>query len=140
MLDRQHAGDRLERAGGAEAVPEHRLGRGDRKLVGMVAEGGLDRPRLGGVAEWSRGAVRVDVAHLLGLDAARSESLGHHACHSTGLGVGLGDVVGIIRGAVGDNLGVDLGAAGPRRFQLLKHENPGSFADHKTVARGVERT
>ena len=68
------------------------------------------------------------------------DGLAHHARHSARLGVGLGDVEGVVRGAVGDDLGVDRGAAGPSRLQLLEHQNPGSLADHKTVASRVEGT
>ena len=41
-----HDGEcRFERAGGAEQVPGHRLGRADRHIVGVLAECRLDRLR-----------------------------------------------------------------------------------------------
>ena len=40
--------------GGADEVPDHRLRRADRDLVGVGAVGRLDRPRLGHVVERRR--------------------------------------------------------------------------------------
>ena len=58
--------DRLDRAGGAEQVPDRRLGRGDGDRRGVLAERGLQRGRLGAVVERRRGAVGVDVDDVLG--------------------------------------------------------------------------
>ena len=77
----------------------------------MVAEHVLDRLRLGRVAERRRGAVRVDVADALRLDAGALERAAHHRGDARRLRLRLRHVVRVVRGAVAEHLGVDLGAA-----------------------------
>ena len=85
----------------------------------MVAEDRLDRLRLGEVAERRRGAVRVDVADPLGLDPGALERAAHHRRDALGLRLGLGEVVRVVRAAVAEHLGVDLGAARARVLPVL---------------------
>ena len=77
----------------------------------MVAEDLLDRARLGEVAERRRGPVRVDVADTLRVDVCALERRAHHLAHADRLGLGLGHVVRVVRGAVAEHLGVDPRAA-----------------------------
>ena len=58
-------GHQLDRRGGPQQVSDHRLGRGDRELLGVVAEGTvLMRARLDRVVVLGAGAVGVDVVDL----------------------------------------------------------------------------
>ena len=68
---REDRRDRLDRAGGAEQVPDRGLGRRDRDPWRVLAERRLQRDRLGAVVERRRGAVGVDVDDVLRVDAAR---------------------------------------------------------------------
>ncbi len=79
--------------------------------VGVISEDRLDRLRLGGVVVRRRGAVGVDVVHLGRLHARARERVVHHLDHADRLGVGGGDVVGVVRGAVAGELAVDARAA-----------------------------
>ena len=88
--------------------------------VRVVAEDLLDRLRLGGVAERRRGAVRVDVVDPLGRDAGAIERGPHHLDDADRLGIGLRHVVRVVRRAVAEHLGVDLGAARPRALVVLE--------------------
>ena len=114
VMDREHAHHRLDRAGRPEAVAGDRLRRRDGKLVRVVAEDLLDRLRLGQVAERRGRPVGVDVADLLRLDpgagrAPRASS----PMTPTDRRVGLREVVGVVRRAVADHLGVDRGRRAP---------------------------
>ena len=60
------ADERSHRAGRTQQVAHHRLGRRDRQLVGVVAEGGLDGPRLGDVVERRARAVGDHEVDLVG--------------------------------------------------------------------------
>ncbi len=75
IADRQHGEDRFDSASGAEQMPGHRLGRTHRKLLRVVAEGTLDRVRLGLVAQWRGGRVGVDVLNLIGVQAAIAQCI-----------------------------------------------------------------
>ena len=105
----------------------------------MVAEDLLDRPRLGRVAERRRGPVRVDVADPLRLDPGALERRAHHPRHAGRLRLGLGHVVGVVRRAVAEHLGVDRRAARPRRLELLEQEDARGLRHDEAGARRVER-
>src|SRR6267142_610754 len=62
VIEREHRGDRLDAAGGAEEVARHRLGRRHGQLARVVAEDALDGDGLELVVVRRRGAVGVDVA------------------------------------------------------------------------------
>ena len=51
-----------------------------------------------------------------------------------------GDMVGIARQAVADQLGIDLGAARLRMLIFLEHDDPGALAHDEAVAVLVVRT
>ncbi len=69
MMDRQRREHRFDAAGPAEQVAGHRLGRIDHQLARVLAERQLDGIGLVDVAERRRGAVRIQVLHLVGIDA-----------------------------------------------------------------------
>ena len=72
IADREHREDRLDAAGGAEQCPVIDFVDLTASLLRVIAERALDRDALGDVAERRRGAVRVDVVDVVGVDAARS--------------------------------------------------------------------
>ena len=62
VVQREHRGDRLDRAGRAEQVTGHRLGAGRHGTLSTASpSAAADRLRLGDVADRRRGGVRVDV-------------------------------------------------------------------------------
>ena len=73
----QHTEDRFDCTSSAEQMAGHRLGRTDRQLVGLLAEYPLHRTGLSFVASQSRGAVGVDVLHLIGVKARVAQGIGH---------------------------------------------------------------
>ncbi len=105
----------------------------------MVAEHALDRRRLDLVVEVGAGAVRVDVADLLGRDAAVPQRHAHRARRTVGVLVRRGDVVGIVGRAVAEHLAQDRRAAALGVFVLLEHQGGSAFAHHEAVAVAVER-
>jgi hypothetical protein len=117
-----------------------RLRRGDRELVGVIAEDVLDRLRLRQVAERRRCAVCVDVVDVFWRKVGAAQCCAHHLGYSNGLGIRRRHVVRVVRGAVTDHLGVDRRASRQRRVRVLQHEYTGPLADHKTGASGVEGT
>ena len=139
-LEREDREDRLDRAGGAEAVAGRALRRGDRRAIRLVlAERHLEHARLAGVAGRRRGAVRVDVADVLRLDAGVGERHRQRPGRVLAGRVGVGDVVRVGRDAVAEQLGVDLRPARLRVLELLDHDHPGRLAHHEAVALAVER-
>ena len=52
--------------------------------------------------------------------------------------LGNGEVEGIVRGAVADDLRVDVGATGARPFEVFEHEHRGALSHHEPVVLGVE--
>ena len=132
VLHRQHREHRLDAAGAAEQVAGHRLGRVDDQLLRVVAEGELDRVGLVHVAQRRRGAVRVEVLDLVGVDAGVAQR-GHHRALRA-VDVRRGHVVGVGAHAEADQLGIDLRAAPLRVLVLLEHQHAGAFAEHEAVA------
>ena len=88
-------------------MARHRLRRRDGELVGVVAEDVLDRLRLGHVAERRPRAVRVDVADPLRLDLGAPSAARIISATPSASGSGCSHVVGVVRGAVAEHLGVD---------------------------------
>ena len=105
----------------------------------MVSEHVLERACLGQVAEGRRRAVRVDVADVGGRQAGAPQGGADHLAHPHRLGVGLRDVVCVVRGAVAEHLGVHPGAARLGSLHVLEHEHAGALTDHEARARRVER-
>ena len=139
VVHRSHAHHRLDRTGRSEAVARHGLRRRDGKVVRVSTEDVLDRLRLGCVAERRRRAVRVDVAHLLRLEARSRESPVHHLRDADRVGIGLRHVMRVVRRAVGEDLGIHAGTALLRRLELFEHEHACALADHEAGSCRIER-
>ena len=74
VADRHDAGDQFQRAGSAHAMGVHRLGRGHRQRVGVLAEDAADRLRLDLVIILGAGAMRVEVVDVFGREAGIGEA------------------------------------------------------------------
>ena len=81
----------------------------------------------------------VDVPDLLRLDARPRECAAHHQRHALGARLRLGQVVCVVRGAVAEELRVDLRSAPLGVVPVLEQERPGTLADHEPLAGRVER-
>ena len=88
----------------------HRLRGAEDQLPRLPTEHRLHRRRLGGIAVRCRCAVRVDVADLLGPDAARLHREPHGFLGAGAIGSGCGDVMRVGRRTVAYDLGDDLRA------------------------------
>ena len=112
VVQRQHRGDRLQRAGGAEQVAGHRLGGGDDHVGRRASPSAREHQRLGDVALRGRGGVRVDVRDVAGVEVGLRAARIFIARVAPAGRVGLGDVVGVGGDAGARDLGVHPGAAG----------------------------
>ncbi len=65
LIQRQSEDPGLETSGGPEEMARRGLGRRDRQVVGVISKDLFDGLDLGQIAQWSRGAVRVDVVDTL---------------------------------------------------------------------------
>src|SRR5207302_9416724 len=74
--DGNHPFDRTSRP---ECVSGHRLGGANGQAVGVVAEKGLDGLCFRPVIEWSRGAMSIDIVHLVGTKISFFQSTTHGA-------------------------------------------------------------
>ena len=109
------------------------------KLLGVIAEDALEGDGFDGVAERRGGAVRVDVADLLGRDAGVAQRRAHDAVGAIAVLGGLRDVVGVAGHAVADDLGEDARAAALGVLERFHDQDAGAFADDEAVALGVKR-
>ena len=134
VADRQRPEDRLDRPGRPEQVPGRGLGRGHRHLPRRVAEQPRHRAELDLVADRRRGAVRVHVVDRVGRELRVLQRRLHRPEAAVAVRRGRGDVVGVARQPVADDLGVDLRAARPRVLELLEHDDAGPLAHHEAVA------
>ena len=75
IAQRQHGKNCLDRPGGTQQVPGHRLGRTHGQFIGGRAEGAPNRECFGAVAEFGRGGMRIDVLHLFGIQRASVSAL-----------------------------------------------------------------
>mmetsp|Transcript_39764 Transcript_39764/g.87296 ORF Transcript_39764/g.87296 Transcript_39764/m.87296 type:complete len:236 (-) Transcript_39764:576-1283(-) len=121
-------------------MPCRAFGRRDLHLVRMVAEDALVGHRLELVVEGRRGAVRVDVLHLLRRDAGRVHGEVEALGHALALGVGCGDVVRVAGGGVAGELAVDVRAARERVLLRLEEQHARALAHDEARAVGVERS
>src|SRR3954471_13722866 len=138
MLDRQQQCDGLQPAGRAESMTSDAFGRGHRYTSGAEDLG--DCRSLGGVVEWRRRAVGVDMADVRGLQIGVGERQPHAGDRAHDAGSRRGDVMRIgIAGGTHD-LADDGGATPFSHRPFLEHQDPGSFAEHEAVAVDVERT
>src|SRR3954454_4083640 len=132
------ADDRLDRAGGADEVAGHALGRGDRRTARPEHLG--DRLGLGGVVERRRRAVRVDVGDVRRLQPCARERLFHAGDRPDAAGSRCGDVVRVARAPVAAQLAVDRRAPRFGAIPRLEDEEARAITHHEAVASAVERT
>ena len=95
VLHRQHRKNRLDSSGPSQEMARHRLRRTDGNLVGLLAEGALDRNGFQLVVERSGGAVGVDIIDLLDGDTGILDRHFHGPYGTFAIRVGRGDVVGV---------------------------------------------
>ena len=136
-MHRQHRDGGLERAGGAEQVPVHRLGRADAQPCSVGAPHPAQRIALDHVAHASGRAVRVAVAHLGRREPAARQRLLDGA--NLAQAIGLGHVGGVATDAEAAQLRVDPRAAHLRVPVRLQHQHRGAVAEHEAAARCIER-
>src|SRR5206468_7424222 len=110
------------------------------ELARVVAEHGLVGPGLGDVAGLGRGAVRIRMAGLLGVDPARLERFPHGPHRALAFRLRGGEVVHVGAGAVTGDLGEDARAARLRVIHVLEQEHHRALAHDEAVASDVERT
>ena len=139
-VDREQCGDRLDSAGRAKQVADHRLGAADRHLARVIAKRDLQRLRLTGVIELSRGAVRVDVVNFASLDACvlqcQRDCLGRRLA-----GLVRSDLVeGVIGGRVSQHLAIDPSPAIDRMLERFQDQRAGALARYEPIAVAIERT
>ena len=103
--------------------------------LGGIADQALHRAELDLVAQRRRGAVGVDVVDVARRDAGALDRRGHAAERAVAVGGRRGDVEGVARHAVADQLGIDLGAARLGVLVLLQHDDAGALA-HDESRRG----
>ncbi|EGE57185.1 hypothetical protein RHECNPAF_470074 [Rhizobium etli CNPAF512] len=127
LLHHQQGIDRFLYAGRTERMAGQRFGRLDMRNPG--AEYLADGADFLAVADRRRGAVRVDIVDVA---LHRGQRLAHAA--DGALARGCDHVVTIRGGAVADDFGVDLGAAGLGVLKLLEHQHAGAAGDDEAVA------
>src|SRR5215471_3518484 len=114
-------------------MPDRRLGRGHRQLVGVLAEQPLHRAELDLVAEGSRGAVSIYVIDLLWRDARASQRIAHRAEGSFAVLRGSSEMKSVGGHAITDHLGIDLGTALPGMLVFLKNQNSRTLAHDESI-------
>ena len=97
----------------------------------MIAKGKLKRLGLVLVTQGRRGAVCIDVLHILRIEATVAQRIDHAAPRS--IAIRRGDVVGIRTHAVAREFTINARAALPGMLVLFEHEYAGALAEHKTV-------
>ena len=110
-----------------------RLRRGHRQLVGIGAKGPLDRTEFDDVGHGRR-AMGVDVVDLVRAEVGALESGLHGAHRTVAVFRRSGNVIGVARQAVAEDLGVDLRTALLRVLVLLEHKTAGALAHYEAVA------
>ena len=80
------------------------------------------------------GTVGVDVLHRLPVDPRIFDGCPHHPRSTVAGGIWSGDVVGIARHTVTQDLGVDGGPATARGLHLFENQDARPLAEHKTIA------
>ena len=131
--------DRLDRACCTQKVPDRRLGRGHAETPGRVPDQPLHRAELDLVAERRRGPVRVDVVDLRRRDAGALERRRHAALRAVTVRRGGGDVIGVARHPVADQLRIDLCAAALGVLVLFEHDAGRALAHDEPVAVAIVR-
>ena len=113
-------------------MARHGFGGADNGLVGMCTQGRLDRVGFVDVAQRSGRAMRIQVIHLVGIDACIAQGAEHGTAGA--IHVGGRHVARIRTHAKATEFGVNLGATGLGVFVLFQHHHAGTFAQHKTIA------
>ena len=103
--------------GAAQIVPEHALGGGELDCVGH-----------------RRSAVGVDIVDVARLHPRLLERHPHRDLGALALGMRRGDVIGVARQAVADDLGIDFRAACLGVLIFLEHHHARALAHDKAVA------
>ena len=84
--------------------------------------------------------MRVDVVDVFRIETRVAKRHRKGPCSAFSSRRGRGDVIGVSRGSVTDDLSVDLGSARLRMLIFLKHENSGAFGHDESIAVLVKRT
>src|SRR5579885_1015986 len=137
-LDRQNREYRLDRAGRAERVSRHRLGRAYRYLGRPLAEHALDSLGLRHVALLGRGAMGVDVINFVEIETVVFETHAHAFGDDAAFGGGRSDVMRVRIGRIAADFRDNSGSARNRGLSLLDDHGGRSFGHHKPVAVLVE--
>src|SRR5690606_34550277 len=140
LLDGERRVDCLDRASRSQAVPRHSLGRRYRDALGLLAENGFDRGTLDRVVDLCRRSVCVDVVDLVEGNVSLLE---RHLDATRGpipFAGWRGNMIGIAGQAIAGQLGIDFRTAPLRMFQLLDHEDGGTFAHDEAIAIAIEGT
>ena len=130
---------RFDRPRGAQRVAVHGLGPADRHAVGVFAEDGLDGLCLHRVVERRAAGVCVDVADLLDGSIRLTQGEAHRSSRLGSGRQGGRHMVGVVGGAVAQDLPVDGGVTPHGVVQRFQHQHRRPFGHHKAVAVPVER-
>ncbi len=133
-LDRLDADHALDAASRTEQVSGHGLGGADRKRFRTLSKNALDGEGLELVVVGRRGAVGVDVINLFRRDARGANRAGHGHAEPLALGIGHGDVVGVSRGRVTRDFGVNARAAFLGMREGFEDQHAGTLAHDEAVA------
>ena len=134
MVQRENGQHGLESASATEQVAGHRLRCGDSNVLGVLAEGFVDRGCFGEVTGGGAGRVGVNMHHGLGVDVAVFEGFAQRASCAERCGVGRGDVVGVCGDAGTGELCVDACAASLGVLFGLEDEGRCTFTHDEAVA------
>src|SRR6185312_7830469 len=140
IADCQYGNSRFQSARAPQQVSGHRLGRTDRQLFGMLAEGMLDGYRFGLIAQASRSAVRIDVLHFRWFDARIAHGIAHHAKPAVSILGRSRNVKGVRAHSVPYDLRQNARAAPFRMLQFFQYQDSGTFTDDEPIALLVPRT
>ncbi len=140
VVQRQDGGHRLDAARATQEVTGHRLRRGDRHVVQVLAQHLAQRLDLGDVALRRRRGVCVEVDHLGRLEVAGVQEVLHRGGDAPAGRLGLRDVVGVGRQALAQHLAVDLRTALGGVLGGLQDDDARTLAEDEPVPAGVVRT
>ena len=128
----EHGEHTLNTARTTKQVARHGLGGAHHGLVGMVAQGRLDRVGFVDVAQGGGRAVGIEIVHLIHIDPGIAQRTEHGAPRP--VHVGSRHVPGICAHAKAAEFGVNLGTSGLGVLVLFQHHHASALAEHKTVA------
>ena len=105
----------------------------------MIAEDGLERRRLVAIIVERRSAMRIDVVYLVGGDPTFRQRLADSARQASAAGGRFGDVIGVRRTGITDNLSVDTSAALACVFFIFQDLHPCAITHDEAITGRVER-